>query len=464
MLIRGAEVEGRLVDVRVDEERVDELGEGLDPQGDEVVEARGGALIPGLVDHHIHLLAVAAALASVDCGPPEVRDAPALRDALRRADADAHGWVRGVGYIESVAGELDAAALDRLDDRRPVRVQHRSGALWMLNSRAAELVGLQSADHPGVERDHTGRATGRVWRADDWLGERLPRGDAPDLDSVGRRLSGYGITTATDATPRLAAGARDALLAAVEDGTLAQDVVALGWPLDPAAPPSQGGRLRPGPWKIVLADSGLPDFDELCAEISAAHRLGRPVAVHCVTREALALLLAALDTCGVLPGDRLEHAALVPPDVIPGLRSRGLTVVTQPGFLAHRGDDYTRDVPGRDLPDLYRCASLQAAHVPVGLSSDAPYGPLDPWAVMSAAVTRRTPAGVVLGPAERMTPAAALSSYLSPSDDPGGRPRRVVRGAAADLVLLHAPLEQALLELEADLVRLTFVRGRLVET
>ena len=34
-------------------------------------------------------------------------------------------WLRGTGYHESVAGELDRHALDRWVPARPVRVQHR---------------------------------------------------------------------------------------------------------------------------------------------------------------------------------------------------------------------------------------------------------------------------------------------------------------------------------------------------
>ena len=102
-------------------------------------------------------------------------------------------------------------------------------------------------------------------------------------------------------------------------------------------------------------------------------------------------------------------------------------MVTQPGFLADRGDDFLRDVPPADRPDLYRCATLLSAGVPVALSSDAPFGPLDPWAVIAAAVTRRTPPGQVAGPGERITFAQALDAYLAPPGDPGrtaapGRP------------------------------------------
>jgi predicted amidohydrolase YtcJ len=469
LLIRSAEVDGELLDVRIGRGRVLELGRSL-PRADrteELMEARGGTLLPGLTDHHIHLFATAADLASTPCDPATTRDPAGLARVLHRATPDGHGWIRGVRYHESTAGDLDAAGLDRLRDDLPVRLQHRSGALWVLNSRAAEAVGLDSADHPGVERDAEGRPTGRLWRADDWLRARLPRGGPPSLAGLGLLLAGYGVTAVTDASPELDPGTVAAISAATASGELPQRVRLLGAPLsDATAPggmPDPGpGRHRPeaGPWKIVLADSGLPAVDELVEAVAAAHRARRPVAVHCVTRESLLLFLVALEEAGNLPGDRLEHASLVPADVIPTIRRLGLRVVTQPGFLADRGDDYLHGTPASEHDDLYRCASLRAARVPLGLSSDAPYGPLDPWAVMRAAVRRRTRSGAVVGPGERLTAAQALDGYLSPGQRPGDPPRRVRAGARADLVLLHAPLAGALDCLDAQLVRLTLVGGR----
>src|SRR5262249_56920050 len=75
--------------------------------GEESLEATGGTVIPGLHDHHLHLHALAAARASVRLDT--VRPlAIQLREAAPRPD----GWVRAVGYHESMAGLLDAAALD----------------------------------------------------------------------------------------------------------------------------------------------------------------------------------------------------------------------------------------------------------------------------------------------------------------------------------------------------------------
>ena len=110
--------------------------------GEEVLDCGGGAVIPGLCDHHLHLHAMAAARSSVRCGPPLVSDAAGLAAALRAAVPGEDGWIRGTGYFESVAGELDATALDTMRPDVPIRIQHRSGALWILNSAALAAVGI----------------------------------------------------------------------------------------------------------------------------------------------------------------------------------------------------------------------------------------------------------------------------------------------------------------------------------
>ena len=83
----------------------------------------------------------------------------------------------------SPGGRLDRRRLDALAPGRAVRVQHRSGALWVLSTAALEQVGLLDGDRSaedlegageGIERDDAGRPTGRLFRLDAWLRERLP--------------------------------------------------------------------------------------------------------------------------------------------------------------------------------------------------------------------------------------------------------------------------------------------------
>ena len=454
LLLRDVEVDGRRIDVKVENGLVAAVGPDLDSSESRVIDGAGGALLPGLHDHHVHLLALAASLESVQCGPPHVTNLQDLGLALG-GSAGEDGWVRGVGYHESVAGPLDRRALDRLVADLPVRVQHRSGSLWMLNSRALDRVGNVLDGSTDVERDERGEPTGRLWRYDTRLRAALPT-TAPNLHEVGRRLHGYGLTGVTDATPDLTQGSVDLIAEGVRSRALRLEVTLLGARgLD--LPPG----LRGGPHKLLLRDHDLPTYDELAGLISTAHAEGTPVAVHCVTRESLLLTLAVLGDVGVLPGDRIEHAAVVPHGTADELARLGVVVVTQPGFLRTRGDAYRRDVSPDDLPCLYPYDSLRRAGVRVTASSDAPFGEVDPWRIIRNATERTTAGGEVLGADEVVDARTALNGYLTDPLDPAGRRRAVVPGAPADLCLVHAPLAEVLEEPSASQVRLVVVRGEL---
>ncbi|MDQ0682019.1 putative amidohydrolase YtcJ [Streptomyces achromogenes] len=411
MLIRDVEVEGRgRVDVRVESGRVAGIGRRL--SGDAQVEGRGAALLPGLHDHHVHLTALAAEAASVRVGPAEVHGRDELTKSLR---AGAPGeWVRAVGYHESVAGELDRWTLDALVPDRPVRVQHHSGAMWVLNSAALRAAGLESAD-------------GRLWREDGRL-RALLRPVPLDLAGVGRRAAALGVTGFTNADPHPADGLTQTL------SVLPQRLVVMG--VDP-------------PVKLMLDDPTLPIPADLAATVAAIRP--RPVAVHCVTRVQLLVTLLALEEAGAVEGDRIEHGSVIPAEALPRLRRLGVTVVTQPHFPVERARAYATEVHPDDRPHLYRCRSLAEASVPVAAGTDAPYGTHDPWAVMRAAVARDA--------AERLTPRTALGLFLGSPHRPE-RPRRVTVGSPADLCLLHVPLREALDALTADTVRAAYVQGR----
>jgi predicted amidohydrolase YtcJ len=137
-------------------------------------------------------------------------------------------------------------------------------------------------------------------------------------------------------------------------------------------------------------------------------------------------------------------------------------VVTQPGFLFDRGDRYLAEVEAADRPHLYRGASLEAAGVPLGGSTDAPFGPDDPWLAMRTAVARRTRSGGTIGPDERLDPWRALGMFLSAAAAPGGPARTLAVGTPADLVVLDRPLDQVVEDLDAVHVVATVVAGGVV--
>ena len=130
--------------------------------------------------------------------------------------------------------------LDEVSPPVPVRVQHRSGVLWTLNSAGLERVGM--ADHP----DGRLRSSDRNWS------DTLQRDDT-GLTDVSRQLCGYGVTGVTDATPDFEVGDIVKLIEAHRRGELLQRVHCLA------------------PGKRILHDADL-DLDELTECIARAPR------------------------------------------------------------------------------------------------------------------------------------------------------------------------------------------------
>jgi predicted amidohydrolase YtcJ len=464
MLITDVQVAGlsRRVDVRCAQGLITEVAPFLQRQaGEQLLAGDGAALLPGLHDHHMHLLALAALRNSVQCGPPSVSSREQLELVLRAEHAS--GWLRGVGYHESVAGDLDRRQLDSIRSDRPLKIQHRSGKLWMVNSLAAQLLALDKhAGLPGIELDATGRPSGRLFRLDGWMREQLAQAgpvSMPSLAGVSHLLASFGVTGVTDATPDNDRFAMAHFASAAASGELLQAVRVMG---SAALPESDCAQVQRAERKVMVDENALPQWDELLAVFEDAHRAGRAVAVHCVTPAELVLTLAVLRAAGSHPGDRIEHASLVPDAVLPLLRETGVRVITQPGFIHERGDQYLRDVAAVEHDNLYRCHALLAHGIPVAGSTDAPYGNPDPWRAMRASVSRCSRGGRVFAEHERLNPEQALALFTSAAGDPGGGSRRIAVGEVADLCLLNCDWQVARLRLCSANVRATLRAGTVI--
>ncbi|WP_336968631.1 amidohydrolase family protein [Sphingobium aromaticiconvertens] len=455
MLIRDAEIRGHgRADVRIAKDVITAIGTLSTLAGEVVHDAHGGALLPGLHDHHIHLAALAVARSSVACGPPGANDATELAQALTRPG---EGWLRGIGYHDSVAGMLDAEMLDTMAPHRPVRIQHRSGRMWFFNSAGLDLLLAAAPPPPGLEQQD-GRWTGRLFDEDRWLRETLG-GTPPSFAAISRELAAMGITGLTDMSPANDVDMARHFAREQASGALSQRVMLAGT-LGLAKAPF-GPTLTLGPAKLHLHENALPAFDDSVDFMRAAHEQQRGVAIHCTTETELVFALAALDAAGPLAGDRIEHAGVVPDPLIAEMLRLKVQVVTQPHFIAERGDQYLKDVEPRDPPFLYRLDALRRAGLVVAAGSDAPFGSCDPWAAMRAAVVRQTASGTIIGPDETSTPEQALALYLADPQDLMVE-RRIAVGARADLCLLNRPWAQARDRLLAHDVQLTLIGGSIV--
>ena len=455
MLIRRAELQGgAIADIRLDRGRIAEIGD-LPARDDEpVVEANSGLLLPGLHDHHIHVAALAASLSSVRCGPPEVTTKEELAVLLAHPG---EGWLRGIGYHESVAGILDAAALDAMNSERPLRIQHRSGRMWFFNSAGLDQILTRAPAPPGLEREGD-RFTGRLFDEDAWLRGALTS-VPPSFKQVGALLIGAGVTGLTDMSVGNDPAMAHHFAGEHASGALPQRILLAGT-LGLADAEGESG-MRIGPAKLHLHEAQLPSLGDALAFIGDAHAQARAVAIHCVTEVELVFALALLRGAGAERGDRIEHASVAPDSAVTEIADLGLAVVSQPHFIAERGDQYRRDVDPSDQPFLYRLRTFLNAGVPLAGGSDAPFGNLDPWAAMAAAVLRRTSTGAMIGEAEALSPEEALDMYLR-EPEALQRRRSIAVGAPADLCLLDRPWGQARNALGSDLVRATFIGGRIV--
>lgn len=443
MLITNATLlDGSVTDVRVGR-LIEQVEPHLAPMpGETILDAAFGTVLPGLHDHHLHLRSAAAAFESVTVGPPQVRSRDEFIAALAAAQVDGSGWIRAIGYHDSVAGPLDRELLDLLAPPVPVRVQHRSGALWTFNSAGLAELGLP------------GPPDGRLHRADASAAPG-PARSMSSMRGLSDTLAHWGVTGVTDATPDYTTSDVEILSAAVISGELRQRLHCM-------TPPGveEVAGISLGPTKRILDDVSL-DLEELHRWVEHCHDADKAVAIHCVTAAQLVVTIAALRAAGTHPMDRIEHAAMIPQDCIGDLAELGATIVTQPNFVAERGDQYVVDVPRPDHEQLWRLASLRQAGVPMALSTDMPFGRGDPWAAMRAAVTRRTPSGVVLGAAERVTPVEALTMFLGEPSRPAV-PRTVAPGQPGDLCVLRSAPAEVLARLVSSLVVATVVGGEVI--
>ncbi len=425
-------MDGQLCDVRVAGGQIVEMAPRISATDVAVVEAGGRALLPGLRDHHLHLMASAARRDSLDCSA--LQDRAELERALREARPNAQGWIRALGYHPALHGALDRAQLDRWVPAHPLRLQHASGRMWWMNSAALARLG----DDGPWEREQ-GVNTGRLLDADAWLDSRLPRLQ-PDLASLSAELASHGVVAVTDTGPRNDLALLAEMRQARREGLLRQALQLMGdASLDGAyGQPAESG-VQVGPRKIHLLESELPALDALCASLHSSRAVGRPLAFHCVSRVELHFALAVLDELGGRAGDRIEHLGVCGPEELALMRGRPLCVVSQPGFILDRGDRYLRDVEAADQGDLYRLRSVLEAGLPLAGSSDAPFGPLNPWLGMQAAVDRRSRQGQRIGKGEALGPEQALALYTGPLDRPGRPAPPLAIGQSADLCLIDGP-------------------------
>jgi len=139
-----------------------EIGAMRGPQT-QVIDARGSAVTPGIIDTHVHFLMGAGTLDQFDA--TGARDGAEIARRVK-AYADAHPdrpWLLGFGYFSDA---LTARDFDAASDGKPVVIRAGDGHSMLANSKALALAGITRAtpDPEGgkIVRDAAGNPTGHL--------------------------------------------------------------------------------------------------------------------------------------------------------------------------------------------------------------------------------------------------------------------------------------------------------------
>lgn len=446
---------GPVVDIAIRDRKIVAIGKKLQAVGQEL-DGRGKCIIPGLIDHHIHLLATAAKLDSLDLTGIIDRDTIVrkLREYALRIEIEKP--IRAIGYDERAAGIPDVAELTRWLPDRPLRIQDRTGALWILNQPMLDQLG--SSPFPDcVERSANGILTGRIWRGDSWLRSVLGS-DLPPVAAISKHLAGFGITGVTDAGPSNGVSEGKLFEQLCKDGQIVQKLHLMGNETLPVSKIYQRG-----PVKLHYDERDLPPLDEVAKRIAQSRLQGRAVGAHCVTEGELAFYLAALDAAGgARNGDRIEHGSIISSGMIEEIARRQLTVVTQPAFIIDRGERYIDTVDECEWKNLYRLRSLLESGISLAAGSDSPYGSINPWHAIQSARDRITQNSQIIGQTEALGVDQALRLYLRPLNLSYPGIRKIAIGEQADLCLLNRDWQEVIRDPNAKSVRVTMVDGKII--
>jgi predicted amidohydrolase YtcJ len=478
------------------------------------ITLRGRSLLPGFIDAHCHLTGVGMAMVSIDCKAPGMQAIEALQKAVyKRAATQPPGtWIRGRGYDQSRLREGRHPNRDDWDavaPQHPVIFTRTCGHIASVNSRALALAGIddQTTDPTGGRYDRDGgRNLGVAYET---AQTPLQAAAQPIAEEFRSALMGAndaylaaGCTSVHDAGG-LVGPAFGPCQELVEAGRLKLRIYAFAT-VNSLQHPVMGvlgtgirtglgdERLKIGAFKVMTDgsssgptaatrqpyasnahDSGILYWDQegLDALLGRAHRQGFQCTVHAVGDRAIEQTLNAMARAQrEYPRQRLrhriEHCAICPTDLRDRLRAQQIVPAMQPAFFWEFGDGYIRNYGRHRADTMFPVKSLIAAGVPVAGSSDAPVTHYAPLFGIEQALTRRTMAGDVCGPDERVDLTTAIRLHTIhgafASFEEGFKGSLEV-GKAADLVILADDLSRVPVERIRDIgVVMTVVGGEVV--
>jgi predicted amidohydrolase YtcJ len=484
-----------------------------------IVDARGGSVLPGFNDAHLHLLNGGLSLDQVSLADAATLDE--IKETLKAwAVANpSHRWIRGRGWLYAPFpnGLPTRQLLDQLVPDRPAYLVSYDGHTGWANTAALEAAGITEATRAPangvIVRDARGEPTGVLKEAAmSLMSQALPvptrdeklsalraavveanrvgitsvqdaGGSVEDLamyDELRRRgdlsLRVYEALTVDgpvtpdqlDAMDRVRARFDDdpllktGAVKIMADGVVETRTAAM---LEPYAHSVERGELRLSPEKMT----------RLVTELD---RRGWQVMTHAIGDAAVRETLdayAAAQAVNPAPAEgrrhRVEHLEAPAPEDLPRFGKLGVVASVQPvhGLPPEPADPWALNLGSERAHRGWMSGSLLESGAPLAFGSDWPVAPLDPLRGIFVAVNRTGFDGEPAGgwrPEERVSLADAIRAFTSGAAWASFDEQRkgtIERDMLADIVILSEDLFALPPErlLEAEVV-ITIVDGTIV--
>jgi predicted amidohydrolase YtcJ len=462
------------------------------------IDLRGGRLVPGFYDSHVHFLTGGRAASSV-----YLKDAKDEAEFGRRlAEFDKKTprgrWIVGGlwDHDRTFEGELPTAAtVDRYVKDRPVFIQRYDGHMALVNSAALKLAGVTAGakDPPGgvVYRLADGKAPSGILK-DNAMGlvaRFIPEpGEEEVLEAVlaaQKAAAEAGVTSVQDldgSAPETRRTLFRTYQRLAREGKLTCRVD-LRWPIalykELASTGAQADFgsdfVRIGGVKGFmdgsLGSSTAKMFDPYAGDpknagvyvtepgtmrslVRAADAAGLNVCVHAIGDRANAVLLDTFAEVAKQNGPkdrrfRIEHAQHLRPEDFKRFKGLGVIASMQPYHAIDDGRWAEGRIGAKRCASSYAYRSLLDAGATLAFGSDWPVAPLDVMAGIDAAVNRRTLDGKHPGgwfPGQRITVGEAVRAYTLGSAFAGFQEKdrgTIEAGKLADFVLLSRDIFDA---------------------
>jgi len=169
---------------------------------------------------------------------------------------------------------------------------------------------------------------------------------------------------------------------------------------------------------LGTTNSGILNYtqEELDRIVIALDREGYQIAIHAVGDRAVEQVLNSYEKVidpskGNIKRHRIEHGSVQSEELIQKTAKHGIILTIQPHALYELGDGVVNSFGRGRLHRFCPYKSFLQAGITTAGSSDSPIFETCPLKGMASSVTRKTEAGLVLTPSERLSPEEALSLY-----------------------------------------------------